>query len=334
MKARAPRNRTVVLTPQDRSRLKANLGKLPPLLPAHSSEYTDQKSTTQLTLWGDCLALAPHLPPQSVDLLFLDPPYDLDKQFGSLRFKAMGSEAYEEWLTSLLEAFLPCLQETATLYICGDWRSSAAIQRAGSRFFQLRNRITWEREKGRGSQTNWKNASEDIWYFTRSDRYCFEADRVKLKRKVLAPYRQEGSPKDWSEEKEGRFRLTSASNFWSDLTVPFWSMPENTDHPTQKPEKLLAKLLLASTQEGDLVLDPFLGSGTTSVVAKKLNRNFIGIEQEEEFALLALKRLENCEASASIQGYEEGVFWERNALKKNSASVMPPSSSESLPRAQ
>ena len=62
------------------------------------------------------------------------------------------------------------------------------------------------------------------------------------------------------------------------MTVPFWSMPENTDHPTQKPEKLLAKLILASTNPGDLVLDPFLGSGTTSVVAKKLGRRYIGIE--------------------------------------------------------
>jgi site-specific DNA-methyltransferase (adenine-specific) len=89
-------------------------------------------------------------------------------------------------------------------------------------------------------------------------------------------------------------------------------MRENTPHPTQKPEKLLAKLILASSHENDLVLDPFLGSGTTAVVAGKLGRRFIGIEQDVHFACLALKRLAQNERSRAIQGYDNGVFWERN----------------------
>lgn len=81
---------------------------------------------------------------------------------------------------------------------------------------------------------------------------------VKLKRRVIAPYRREdGSPKDWDKQEQGNYRLTHPSNLWTDLTVPFWSMPENTDHPTQKPEKLLAKIILASSNPGELVLDPF-----------------------------------------------------------------------------
>ena len=69
------------------------------------------------------------------------------------------------------------------------------------------------------------------------------------------------------ETDDGNYRNTCPSNFWDDITVPFWSMPENTAHPTQKPEKLLAKLILASSREGDTVFDPFLGSGTTAVTA-------------------------------------------------------------------
>ena len=92
-------------------------------------------------------------------------------------------------------------------------------------------------------------------------------------------------------------------------------MPENTDHPTQKSEKLLAKLILASTNAGDLVLDPFLGSGTTSVVANKLGRRFLGIECEEGYALLAERRLEMAMYEAGVQGYSDGVFWERNSVK-------------------
>ncbi len=92
-------------------------------------------------------------------------------------------------------------------------------------------------------------------------------------------------------------------------------MPENTDHPTQKPEKLLAKIILASTNENDLILDPFAGSGTTSVVAKKLNRAFCGIELDEKYCLLAEKRLALAETDKTIQGFSDGVFWERNSQK-------------------
>ena len=91
-------------------------------------------------------------------------------------------------------------------------------------------------------------------------------------------------------------------------------MPENTEHPTQKPEKLLAKLILASSHPNDLVFDPFLGSGTTAVVAKKLNRHYLGIERERKYVALANKRLELAETSPAIQGYENGVFKSRNSI--------------------
>ena len=114
---------------------------------------------------------------------------------------------------------------------------------------------------------------------------------------------------------DGNYRLTYPSNFWDDISVPFWSMPENTDHPTQKPEKLYAKLILASTKPGDIVFDPFLGSGTASVVAKKLGRHYLGIEMNEEYCLLAQKRLNMADEDKSIQGYSDGVFWERNTAQ-------------------
>jgi site-specific DNA-methyltransferase (adenine-specific) len=89
-------------------------------------------------------------------------------------------------------------------------------------------------------------------------------------------------------------------------------MRENTPHPTQKPEKLLAKIILASSNKGDTVFDPFAGVGTTGVVAKKLGRNFVIAEIEEEFCLYAVKRLEMAESDTTIQGYSNGVFWRRN----------------------
>jgi site-specific DNA-methyltransferase (adenine-specific) len=222
---------------------------------------------------------------------------------------------YEEWLNSWLKKLVRILKENASIYICSDWKSSSAIFRVGSKYFNVRNRITWEREKGRGAKANWKNCTEDIWFFTNSSDYTFNVNDVKLRRKVLAPYKDEKrKPKDWLEKKDGNFRDTFPSNIWNDISVPFWSMPENTEHPTQKPEKLLAKITLASTNKGDVIFDPFMGSGTTAVVAKKLGRKYVGVEVDEYYCHVAEKRLELAEKNKRIQGYEDGVFWERNTL--------------------
>ena len=237
--------------------------------------------------------MLPKLPDQSVDLMFADPPYNLTKSFNDRKFKKISIDKYSEWLDSWLGLTLRILKPTASIYICGDWRSSAAIHRLGEKYFIPQNRITWEREKGRGAKSNWKNCSEDIWFFTVSENYYFNVDAVMLKRQVIAPYTdRNGDPKDWTETENGRFRVTHPSNLWTDLTVPYWSMPENTDHPTQKPEKLLAKIILASSREDDLVFDPFNGSGTTTVVAKKLGRQYLGIEIDETYCCLAQKRLD------------------------------------------
>jgi site-specific DNA-methyltransferase (adenine-specific) len=266
---------------------------------------------------GDIFTALPHLPDGFVDLLFADPPYNLTKNFNDRRFRKTSLDQYEEWLDSWLAPMARLLKPTASVYICGDWECSAAIHRVGERYFKVQNRITWEREKGRGAKLNWKKCSEDVWFFTVSDDYYFNVDAVMLKRKVIAPYTDpNGAPKDWLESSDGRFRLTHPSNLWTDLTVPYWSMPENTDHPTQKPEKLLAKIILASSQPGDLVFDPFNGSGTTTVVAKKLGRHFLGVELDETYCSLAQKRLDLADNDSTIQGYTDGVFWERNTFSK------------------
>lgn len=305
MKERAPRNRTVTLDDAERDRLKRYL----------KTESEVHADTVDATVLGNCVEVAAQLSPASVDMLFLDPPYNLNKRFGDISFTKKPVEQYTDWLRRVLDALLPTVKPNGTVYICGDWHTSASIFTAASERLKIRNRITWEREKGRGAKTNWKNSSEDIWFCTMGDNYTFNVDKVKVRRKVIAPYRNgDGTPKDWQESDGGNYRDTHPSNLWTDITIPFWSMPENTDHPTQKSEKLVAKLMLASTNPGDLVLDPFLGSGTTSVVAKKLGRHFIGIELEEEYALLSQKRLELAASETSVQGYSDGVFWERNSL--------------------
>jgi len=308
-KTRAPRNRTITLRSDEIGRLKKRLIRLKK--PASISEIENK------TIHQDIFEALDYLPDKFVDLVFVDPPYNLNKAFNLTSFKAMESEKYEEWLDSWVQKIIRLLKPRASVYICGDWKSSGAIFNVAKKYFKIQNRITFEREKGRGAKSNWKNCSEDIWFCTLSDDYHFDVDAVKMKRKVIAPYKDEdGQPKDWEDGHDGKYRITYPSNVWTDITIPFWSMPENTDHPTQKPEKLVAKIILASSKPNDVVFDPFLGSGTTSVVAKKLGRRYVGIDIDELYCCLAEHRLENAHREKAIQGYSDGIFWERNTLNE------------------
>lgn len=306
---RASRNQTIGLSAAERARYKKKLVKID--RPVSVGEILNK------TIQQDIFEVLDYLPDQFIDMVFVDPPYNLNKKFGLTTFREMESGKYEKWLDSWIGGTVRCLRPTASIYICGDWKSSGAIFNVARKYFKVRNRITFEREKGRGAKMNWKNSSEDIWFCTMSNDYHFNIDAVKIKRKVIAPYRDDsGKAKDWSEERTGKYRFTHPSNIWTDITIPFWSMPENTDHPAQKPEKLVAKTLLASSKLGHVVFDPFLGCGTTSVVAKKLGRNYVGVEVDEDYSCLAEKRLEMTEFDRTIQGYSDGVFWERNTLNE------------------
>ncbi len=306
---RAPRNRTISLGEAEQANHTKKLIKI--TRPVCIDEILNK------TIQQDVFDVLDHLPDAFIDLVFVDPPYNFNKTFNLTTFREMDTEKYQCWLDSWMSKMVRLLKPDASIYICGDWKSSTAVFNIARKYFRIQNRITFEREKGRGAKTNWKNSAEDIWFCTMSKNYYFNVEAVKMKRKVLAPYRDNsGRAKDWNEERNGKYRLTHPSNIWTDITIPFWSMPENTDHPTQKPEKLVAKILLASSRPGAVIFDPFLGSGTTSVVAKKLGRQYVGIEIDEYYGCLAERRLELAEADNSIQGYCDGVFWERNTLSE------------------
>lgn len=309
MKPRAKNNRTLTLTDAEIPSLRAELLSVEAL--AQGAACQDR------IVHADVLAAIDLIPDEMADLIIVDPPYNLTKRFGTSVFTAKKEAEYEAYLRSWLSQVCRKLKPVGTLYLCGDWRCTASLQRVLSEHLTIINRITWQREKGRGAQGNWKNSMEDIWFAVKDpEQYYFNVEAVMMKRMVNAPYRVDGQPKDWDDTPDGKFRLTYPSNFWDDISVPFWSMRENTDHPTQKPEKLYAKLILASSRPGDVVFDPFLGSGTSAVVAKKLGRHFCGIELEETYCLWAMKRLRMADDDDSIQGYAEGVFWERHSGKR------------------
>lgn len=305
-KNRAERNRTLTISQNEINSLKTII--------STTKDLNNDSSVENKIFNGDILETLKLLPDEFADLIIIDPPYNLSKNFNGTKFNSMKDADYEAYVDSWLPEVCKKLKPNGSLYLCGDWKCTSVLQRSLEKNLAVLNRITWQREKGRGAKSNWKNGMEDIWFAVKNPSdYYFDIESVKQKRKVIAPYKENGKPKDWQETEVGNFRLTYPSNFWDDISIPFWSMPENTDHPTQKPEKLCAKLILASCPENGVVFDPFLGSGTSAVTAKKLGRKYCGIELNEEYCLYAAKRILMAENDKSIQGYSQGVFWERNS---------------------
>ena len=269
---RAINNRTLRLSEGEKARLRPKL--LTPEALQAGAGWLNR------TLHADLLNVLPQLPDEMADLIIIDPPYNLTKRFGGRTFTAMSAENYKHFLQTWFHSVCRKLKPNGSLYVCGDWKSTAALQEVISEELTILNRITWQREKGRGARHNWKNAMEDIWFAVKSESdYYFDVQSVMMRRRVLAPYRENGKAKDWDDTSDGKFRTTCP----------------------------------------DVVFDPFLGSGTTSVVAKKLGRQFCGVEIDEDYCLLAERRLELAETDPSIQGYNDGVFWERNTLAAQQA---------------
>lgn len=302
MKERASMNRTITLSDDERKTYQDYI-----------SDHFELNENS--VICGDFTKINNQIPDEYFDLILLDPPYNLTKKYGENIFKSMTDAEYIEYILFILKECLKKLKPSGTMYVCGDWKTSYLQRKAlehceDEMLCDVINRITWSRDKGRGSEKNWKNNIEDIYMVVKSkDQYTFNINDVKIRKTVLATYRDKnGNNKDWEETEEGKFRMTCPSNIWFDITVPFWSMAENTDHPAQKSEKLYAKLILASSNKGDNIYEPFAGVFTGCVTAAKLGRNWVGVEFENEYCLLGQKRLVLAEINKNIQGYEDGIF--------------------------
>ena len=187
MPDRAPRNRTLSCTTDERVRLSRDIMRL--------EETVNWRDLEGRLVEGDFFEVAEYFPSAFVDLLILDPPYNLSKSFNGNRFRKRDKAQYRTWFADLIDRLVPMMKPHGTLYVCSDWTTSGLVFPILEEKLQVRNRITWEREKGRGAKRNWKNNTEDIWFCTMSKEYYFDVDAVKLKRRVIAPYRRTASPK-------------------------------------------------------------------------------------------------------------------------------------------
>ena len=193
---RASRNRTLACTDEEIARLSRDVTRV-------DAAVTPGDLESRLVA-GDISEVAKYFPPEFIDLLILDPPYNLSKDFNGNPFRMKGNNDYQAWFLDIVDLLIPMMKRDATLYVCSDWRTSTLVFPILESKFHVRNRVTWKREKGRGAKMNWKNNTEDIWFCTKSNKYYFDVEAMKLKRRVLAPYRIDGEPKDCGKRPPSR----------------------------------------------------------------------------------------------------------------------------------
>lgn len=242
---------------------------------------------------GDCIEILAQLPANSVDLVFSDPPYNLSNDGFTVQSgkrvkvnkgkwdRSSGVEKDVEFHLSWIQACQRVLKEEGTIWISGTYHSiyqcGYALQLLG---FHILNDIAWFKP----------NASPNIScrYFTASHETLLWAKKSK-KAKHTFNY-QEMKSGDWHEKDQLKNPDKQMRSVWS-LTTPKKSEKAHGRHPTQKPLDLLERIITASSQPGDLILDPFSGSGTTGIAAFTENRKYIGIEAEKEYLDLTISRL-------------------------------------------
>ena len=247
---------------------------------------------------GDAVAWLRSFGSDSVDLIFADPPYNLKKAEWDT-FESQ--QAYVNWSLTWIEQAARILKPTGTLYICGFSEILADLKLPASRFFQGCRWLVWHYKNKANLGADWGRSHESILHLRKSRQFTFNIDSVRT------PYRNhtlkypEHPQAETSQYGKGS---NSKDRLWQPhpggakprdvLEIPTTcnGMHEKTPHPTQKPEELLRKFVLASSNPGDLVIDPFLGSGTTAVVAEQLRRKWKGCDTSLEYCQWAARRIE------------------------------------------
>lgn len=238
---------------------------------------------------GDCLENLKKLPSNSVDLIFADPPYNIGKKFGENNGDKLAKEEYIEWCKKWIDGCMRILKPTGTFYFMSSTQMIPYLDVYVSEKYFVISRIIWTYDSsGVQAKNYFGSLYEPILMVVKDkEKYSFYSENIMVEAKTgakrkLIDYRK-SPPQPYNTKKV-------MGNVWCIPRVRF-KMEEYENHPTQKPEKLMENIILASSKEGDIVLDPFSGSFTTCVVAKRMNRRFIGIELEEEFFKMGLRRL-------------------------------------------
>jgi site-specific DNA-methyltransferase (adenine-specific) len=248
-------------------------------------------------IWkGDAILWLKGLESESVDLIFADPPYNIKKAEWDT-FESQ--QAYLKWSLKWIKEAARVLKPQGTLYICGFSEILADLKLPASRFFAGCRWIVWHYKNKANLGSDWGRSHESILHFRKSREFVFNIDDIRVSygahtlkypehpQAETSQYGNKGKEYLWQPHPNG-----AKPKDVIEVPTTCNGMNEKTPHPTQKPEELVRKFVLASSNPGDLVIDPFLGSGTTAVVAEQLKRNWKACDCTPEYCQWAAQRIE------------------------------------------
>lgn len=257
---------------------------------------------------GDCIRVLSEIKNESVDLIFADPPYNIGKKFGNFHDSWPSDEQYVEWCYTWLEACLEKLKPTGSLYVMTATQAMPYLDLWLRKRTTILSRIVWHYDSsGVQAKKYYGSMYEPLLFCVKNTKsYTFNASAIE----VAAPTGSVRKLMDYRKKIPTPYKDTKVpGNAWYFPRVRY-RMDEYEEHPSQKPEALLDRIIRASTNVGDLVLDPFAGTFTTCAVAQKLERKSIGIEAQEDYFKIGLRRL-------GISSHHDGE--ELRAPKKSTA---------------
>ena len=240
--------------------------------------------------WGDALeVMSKYIPDLSIDLIFADPPYNIGKNFSKFIDKWESEQAYSQWCFEWLGMCIRKLKPSGSLYVMSSTQGIPSIDLYLRERLHILSRIVWHYDSsGVQAKKHFGSLYEPILHCVKNkNNYIFNSEDILIEAKTgakrkLIDYRKT-IPQMYSSQKV-------PGNVWYFPRVRY-RMPEYENHPSQKPESLLERIILASSNPGNIVLDPFSGTFTTCAVAKRLGRKTIGIELQEEYIKIGLRRL-------------------------------------------
>ena len=267
-------------------------------------------------IWGDNLHILRQLPTASVDLIYIDPPFFSERQYNVLwgdqnelrSFDDIwedGMPGYLVWLNARLYEMKRLLKPTGSIYVHCDWHASHYIKVEMDKIFgheNFRNEIVWCYAGGGQPAKDFPRKHDMIFRYSRSNTYLFNKDEVRVpydsnyQATVFAGDDTRAPGRTYTPDPKGKV----VEDWWRNIPRPYGS--QVIGYPTQKPEALLERIIRASSNEGDVVLDAFVGGGTTPVVAQRLGRRWIAIDQSRVAVAVTGERLK---AAAAERGLED-----------------------------
>ena len=226
---------------------------------------------------GDAIVLLSEIKSNSVDLIIADPPYNLGKNYGN-NHDLKGFDEYLDFSSSWLKEAHRVLKPTGTIYVFMGVRFISYLYEIIERKLKMHfnSWICWHYTQGMGKKIGFSPRHDDILMFNKSEKYIFNLDNIRIPQKY---YRSRNN-----------MRGANPGDVWKFSHIHYCN-PNRQKHPTQKPEGLIERMVLASSNEGDMILDPFSGSGTTLRVCQQLDRNCVGFELNPDFVQMTLERL-------------------------------------------